>query len=249
MNKVYVQVKHKLPVNVDVQNAIDGFEYLGYEVVPVTLTELLISNYDSLIGDNPFVGSIDFMKNVFSRQGKSPNDIDFPNEIVKSGLMNRQLTKTTIKNVKDTIDLEAILGHKFEPFFIKPVNTKLFDGALLSKYDDMSYLNHIDGDVDVWCTQKVDIVSEHRAYIHNGKMIYCCNYSGDFRINPDYNYIDKLISVYSSAPCAYTIDVAVLADSSMTVVEFNDMWAIGGYGVSPWDYAEMLRDRYFEIIK
>jgi hypothetical protein len=79
-------------------------------------------------------------------------------------------------------------------------------------------------------------------------MLYCCNYSGDFRVNPDYKYLDQLITLYKKCPVAYTIDVAVLADGSMTVIEFNDFWAIGGYGMKPWDYAQMLIDRYFEIL-
>jgi hypothetical protein len=34
----------------------------------------------------------------------------------------------------------------------------------------------------------------------------------------------------------------------MAVVEFNDMWAIGNYGVPNDLYVKALRDRYFEII-
>jgi len=32
MKKIYAQLKNGLPINIDVQNAIDGFEYLGYDV-------------------------------------------------------------------------------------------------------------------------------------------------------------------------------------------------------------------------
>ena len=34
-----------------------------------------------------------------------------------------------------------------------------------------------------------------------------------------------------------------------TVVEFNDMWAIGNYGISNDLYVRMLKERYFDIIK
>ena len=36
MSKIFAQLKNGLPINVDVQNAIDGFEYLGYDVVGFT---------------------------------------------------------------------------------------------------------------------------------------------------------------------------------------------------------------------
>jgi hypothetical protein len=32
-------------------------------------------------------------------------------------------------------------------------------------------------------------------------------------------------------------------------IEVNDFWGIGSYGLNPQKYAEMLIDRYFEIVK
>lgn len=249
--KVFVEVKGGLPINVDVQNAIDGFEYLAYKIIPVTMTELLVGKYDMLIREYPFVGSIDFMKKVFKRQKKTPLDIDFPEQILKSGLLNRKITKTTLGNAIEYLETEAVSGDKIE-LFIKPVETKLFDGILINSQEKIvynAYFHYVDKLTPVWMCEKIKIISEHRAYVYNGKIIYCCNYSGDFRINPDYGYIDKLISIYSKSPMAYTIDIAILDDGSNTVVEFNDMWSIGGYGMSSCAYAKMLRDRYFEIIK
>jgi hypothetical protein len=50
-------------------------------------------------------------------------------------------------------------------------------------------------------------------------------------------------------PSSYTIDIGILEDKTNVVVEFNDMWAIGNYGVPNNIYLRMLRTRYFEIIK
>ena len=133
------------------------------------------------------------------------------------------------------------------PMFIKPVRTKLFDGVIISKLEHLNYLRSYDNP-DVLVCDKLDIVSEHRAYIHHGHMVYCCNYNGDYRINPDYNYVDKLIDKYDNQPVAYTIDIAILIDGNITVIEFNDFWAIGSYGLYSINYAQMLQDRYLEII-
>ena len=81
------------------------------------------------------------------------------------------------------------------PKFVKPVKTKLFDGMLISKIENLNYLRDLDN-IDIIVSDKIDIVSEHRVYVHNKKAIYSCNYSGDFRINPDFNYVDLLIENY-----------------------------------------------------
>ena len=239
--KVFVQLKNNLPINVDVQNAIDGFEYLGYDPMGFTLENVMSGAMNSRALISPFVGSIDGMSILFNSIKKKPLPIDFPDDIIKSGLMNRELVQMSLTNAV------RLFVDKHEPLFIKPVQTKLFDGILVTKEVDLNYFNGIDNPL-VWVSEKIDIVSEHRAYVHKGKMIYCCNYSGDFRINPAYWAIDLLIKTYKDAPVSYTIDVAVLKDGTTTVIEFNDFWAIGGYGLTPWDYAEMLNDRYFEII-
>jgi hypothetical protein len=77
---------------------------------------------------------------------------------------------------------------------------------------------------------------------------YACNYSGAFLSVPDWTMVYKAIDLYKDAPVSYTIDVAILKDGSTEIVEFNDFWAIGSYGLSSDIYAQMLRDRYFEIV-
>ena len=136
-----------------------------------------------------------------------------------------------------------------EPLFVKPVATKLFDGILLAKEEDLNYFSALSINTEVYVSEKIDILSEYRIYVHHGKMIHSCCYEGNFRLTPDYSYIDKMISVYKSAPVAYTIDIAILNDGSNTLMECNDFWAIGSYGLKSWDYAQMLADRYEEIIK
>lgn len=266
MEKMFAELKNGLPVNVDIQNAIDGFISLGYEIYEFTAEDLESDKMDYRATKYPFVGSIDGMTELFKNIGKYPEPIDFPESIIESGLLNRNVVKTTLN--KFIGDFKQ--NHK--PMFVKPVQTKLFDGALISKEEHLNYLKmsmqldkyvetskHNNAkkvqslyseieDCNIFITEPIDIVSEHRVYVHNKKAIYSCNYSGDFRINPDFGYVDKLIEMYQEQPVAYTIDVAILKDGSMTVIEFNDFWAIGSYGLYCIDYAQMLLDRYFEIV-
>lgn len=242
--KVYVEVKDNLPINVDIQNAIDGFQYLGHSIYKFRLEDIMMGKMDNIALnlDNIFVGSIDAMNMLFKNINKTPNPIDFPDSILSKKLIKRKIYKTHlfdfIKNFKE---------NKI-PKFVKPIKTKLFDGILISKQEHLHFLNNYDN-CEVYISDVIDILSEHRVYVHKRKAIYSCNYSGDFRINPDFNYIDKLIDNYENQPIAYTIDVAILKDNSTTVIEFNDFFAIGSYGLYSIDYSKMLLDRYKEIIK
>jgi hypothetical protein len=244
MKKVYVQIKNGFPINADIQSAVDGFEYLGFDAIGFRIEEILAGKFDNIAKLNPFVGSIDCMTALFKRINVYPIPIDFPKEILDSGLISR---KIQILNIDDAI---ANFKRTLIPVFIKPVQTKLFDGILV---EDIKYLNYFKGfeGTDVIVSNKLDILSEYRVYIHNGKMVYSANYAGDFELIPNYDYVRQVIASYASAPIAYTVDVAVVKDKDYIyndIIEVNDFWAIGNYGLKCWDYAQMLLDRYFEII-
>jgi len=240
MKKIFAQLKNGLPINVDVQNAIDGFEYLGYDVVGFTLEDVMVGKMDYRARNNPFVGSIDGMSRLFKNIGKYPTPIDFPESVLGSGLLNREIVTMKLNDFVDSFKKNG------KPMFVKPVQTKLFDGALISKQEHLPYLRL--ENCDVLVCEPIEILSEHRVYVHDKKAVYSSNYSGNFRISPCFDYVDKLIDAYEGQPIAYTIDVAILKDGSMTVIEFNDFWAIGSYGLYCVDYAQMLLDRYCEIV-
>lgn len=97
--------------------------------------------------------------------------------------------------------------------------------------------------------------SEWRVYVHNHAMIDSRNYSGDFTDKPDYFKTANIISKNKKLkfPVSYTIDIGILQDSNEegenVVIEYNDMWAIGNYGMPNDLYLQLLKDRYFEIVE
>ena len=246
--KAYIEINKNdgLPINVDVQLAVDGLIYLGYDILTFSKedVETMRLQIVARTGEVPFIGSINTITRLLKHIGKYPTPLDFPTEIIESGLMNRPIFKMKLN---DAICSFRSVDYSV-PMFIKPVETKLFDGILISKESQLNYFNGLNNP-DIFMSDKINIVSEYRCYVHKGKLIYGCNYSGDFRVGLDYSYVDKLIKVYIDCPVSYTIDVAVLEDGKHTVIEVNDFWSIGGYGLSCYNYAEMLVDRWKEIIK
>lgn len=234
MNKVYIQTKGGLAINADIQNAIDGFYYLGYDIKYFD-----INHIPFLLNKNiPIIGGIDVMKSVFSKLDYKLSSIDYPLSLFE--YINRNIV---IENLSEAISRYNL---NKKSFFIKPVEYKLFDGCVIN---DMSlpYFTSID-DCKVYTSELLDIVSEWRVYVHNGQMVYSSNYAGNFMVHPNYQYVQNLINNYKDAPVAYTIDIGILANSENTVIEFNDFYAISAYGLNCVKYAEMLKDRYYQIL-
>ncbi len=240
MKVAYVEVKRGFPVNTDMMCAIEGLEYLGWDIKTFTKEDILSNKYSLLYTKSPFIGSIDSITEILRSINKLPSPIDYPE--TNRHLLGRKLTFSTMSEVL----------HKFkndnEAVFIKPVKTKLFDGSVLKTESRFSYFEPYLNE-DVISSPLVEISSEWRAYIHKGKIMDCRCYSKDFRLAPDYQFIELNIKAYRKAPVAYTIDVAILENENNIVVEFNDFWSIGSYGLDSEKYAEMLVDRWFEIIK
>jgi|DEB0MinimDraft_12_1074336.scaffolds.fasta_scaffold00020_75 hypothetical protein len=138
------------------------------------------------------------------------------------------------------------------PYFIKPKNdVKLFTGEVITKQNQLTYLKEFRGvkdDIEIFISASLPpIVSEYRCFVHEEQLVGIHYYSGDFRVYPDAKVIEEMVSVYKSANCAYTLDVAVLEHGQTVLIEVNDMWAIGSYGMHARKYALMCVRRMREI--
>ncbi len=132
---------------------------------------------------------------------------------------------------------------------MKPCRHKLFSGCIFSG-QTAERLSQWDGSTEVLLYEPFGskILSEWRLYIADGKIVDSRNYSGDFTLNPDYAAAAKKIALQIDFPCAYVTDVGILADGTNVIVEFNDMWAIGNYGMENSRYLDLLSRRYLEIM-
>jgi len=231
-----------MPINPDILVAAQGFEWMGFEIRPFEFQPGTSPAQNSALKRHIFVGGIECMRYIFTALGKFPPAINFPPGNVDAGLIGRKLEYLALQSAVEKFKAEN------KPFYIKPFERKIFDATLLSKGAQLSYFRGLEPDTRVIISEPLEIVSEWRTFIHNRKMIDCRSYAGDFRAQPDYQFIQANIDTYEDSPVAYTLDVAVLKDSRTVVMEFDDFWAVGAYGLDPSDYAQMLLDRYREIV-
>jgi len=208
-----------------------------YKLLPFEELSGLNGDYAYFMNQHHFVGSVEFMREVFRLAG-----IETP-----------RLPSNSDRECEFLSLSEALIRAKGgERLFIKPIETKLFTGFVYEGFE-YSLLDKLPGETPVMVYQPFEhkILSEWRIYVHKHKITDSHQYEGNYRFTPDYNKFEEMVETNKQKgfPIAYTIDVAVLENGENVVVEFNDMWAIGNYGVPNWIYLTMLRDRYFEIMK
>lgn len=253
---IYVQSKvirnnlglvHILPHHGDAASAFYGaidlgidFNFKTYEDLFDSYGELKSPNNKNLLKQYCFVGSTEFMSAIFKSIGKNPK---LPMN------SDRKHYDKTLREVREDIDKNII-------WFVKPYQLKLFSGLIVDKFS-ISSLKEFSDELHVMCYEPLPpILSEWRIYIHHNKIVDAKNYSGDFTISPNYSWIETEVkSKYKNFPCAYVMDVGILNErigetvNKNVIIEFNDFWAIGNYGIPNDLYVRMLRDRYYEIIK
>ena len=224
------------PHHFDCATAMYGAIETGQDYRLTTYAEIASGKFDTLLRTNMAVGSVEFMKLVFVRLGLE--DVRVPAN------SNRPHFTSSLGEIKR----RAKLGSKY---FIKPFDIKLFTGFVI---DQMQHtpIQDIPDDTPVMVYKpfKYPIESEWRCYIMNHRVEFIGNYSGDFLVSVNGPYLQNIINENRSGfPSAYTIDIGVLSNGENVVVEYNDMWAIGNYGVPNDIYLRMLKTRYFEIIR
>ena len=235
---VYIQsdIDRKLPHHFDCACGLYGALDHGLDIRLTSFEEVQSGKFDNLIRSNVFIGSVEFMKEVFSRIGKT--DIRVPEN------SNRQHLKMTLG--------EAKILSKSKSIFIKPFDIKLFTGFVLDQmvYSSISDVSD-DTMVMVYDIFPSPIKSEWRCYIGRDRIVDIRNYSGDIFTTPDEGYLESVISSNKGGlfPTSYTIDIGILENGDNVVIEHNDMWAIGNYGIDNYEYFSLLKSRYFEIVK
>jgi hypothetical protein len=237
---IYIQsnAERTLPHHFDVASAMFGVIENAQDYRLTSFEEVQSGKFDLLIKNNLFVGSVEFMKEVFSRIGKENT------RVPKNS--NREHIVMTLGEAKEISKSKSI--------FIKPFDIKLFTGFVLDQMIHTS-ISDIPDDIKVMVYDVFSspIKSEWRCYVHRDEVVDIRNYSGDIFTYPSEYYLSDVLYKIDEGdfnfPIAYTIDIGILEDGRNVVIEYNDMWAIGNYGMPNDLYLRLLRDRYFEIVK
>lgn len=181
------------------------------------------------------IGSVEFVSEYLQKfYGIQPKPLNVPDDLNQTWITHRHIINGTDKDIS---------GQKFAKS-----NDKIKGiTGLCSDCLGMPEGNYQISDV-------IDIVSEWRCFVYDGKLVGLSNYSGDFTLFPSIWKINEMINAYKSAPIAYTLDVGINVYSDGNeytfVIECHEFFSCGLYGFADHKILPIMFIRAFnEIIK
>lgn len=277
MKKALIEVDSDKNIkSIDTMSALLGFQAKDYEIVYKSTLDLLTKNNDDLKDISCFFGSLNFSKLVFNLLEVPQNKLEFntyPFPLYLSGYdyYNRMIVQNnidyTLNNEKGIIFIKPV---KTKEFFASKVDLDCknsYDDTL-NKNDFLSlnskYFQDKDlKDIECFSSQKINIDAEFRVYIQNGKVIGSKQYQGKHYFYLDkacWNFIERNLIPFLAERDINTLsldigvkfyhgDFGVLYKIIPFVIECNDAYAIGNYGLDNDVFVEFLETRFNELVK
>lgn len=236
MKKCYIRYQEECPDSENTYAAFKGFCLKGIETAPF----YGFGDIETLDDLGPDVGISGFIADVFTALKKigiaKPEPIDYPEE----------LREFLGRNVSQAILGDIIYGPNFK--FVKPIEQKLFTGFLYtnSVYDGRRTVG-VPNDTPVWISDPVEFVSEYRVFVLQRDILEARFYKGDWGVAPDRKVVEKIVDTYRSGPRTYAVDVGVTKEGKTLIVECNNAYALGAYGLPAIKYATMVDDSWDEL--
>lgn len=236
MRKVYIRYKEDLPASSMLASAQQGFYDRGVHTSPF----YGFGDIETLSDLGPDVGLVGFVNDVHQALTKInrpiPQTIDYPP--VLQDWLHRSITK---------VHLSDLLARN-NKIFVKPVSEKLFTGFVWPTY--IQRVCGLPEDTELLVSEVVEFKSEYRTFVLDGKILDCRRYKGDWSLALDKDLTLAAVEVMSSwegCPKAYCLDLGVTNTSNCCLVEVNDAYSFGTYGLNDCLYAQMLEARWDEL--
>jgi len=238
VRKFYIRYREDMPETEMQFSALYGFGQRGVETAPF----YGFGDIQELNDLGPEVGLAGYLGDVWEALSKlgfeKPASLDYPEELKK--YLGREIWQT---------DLKTVRGITHRKLFVKPVKQKLFTGfQMTGSFNDQMRMCGIEDNEVMWLSEPVEFVSEYRCFVLRNKIVAVHHYKNDWSKAIDKNIVQQAVDDYAvNAPAAYGIDFGVTSDGKTLLVEVNDSYALGTYGLLPNLYAQMLEARWEEL--
>lgn len=239
IHTAYVRYKGEEPESINVAAAELGFGELGIKTIPFQGFGDIETDVDC--GPEALVcGFIGDVQAALKKLGcPLPPAIDYPEEL--EGFYGRRIWEGTLDEIQDRGLHSGV--------FVKPRGEqKLFTGLLWrgTPAHRLHLATH-GKDTPVYFSEPREFVSEYRCFVLDGEILDVRRYRGDWSQAPSRKVVEACVKAYQPYR-AYCIDFGVLSDGLGTVVvEVNDSFAMGCYGLFPRAYASMIEARWEEL--
>lgn len=220
----------------------------GYEVVGFEREDLAAGRLDEDLRTRPeeciVCGSVVVVQEALARAGRpAPTGDDAPESLRE--FLGREVAASTMGEVRSRASAspEDFLQH------LKPRGRqKLFAGTVVRKYRDFIPLAGVPDDEPVTVQEVVRFASEWRAYVLRGRIVGVANYKGDSLRFPEANLMRQAAERFVEAPIGYCADWGVTDDGRTLLIEVNDGYALGNYGLRGSSYTALIECRWRELM-
>lgn len=166
-----------------------------------------------------------------------PLNVDYPEVLTE--FLGRKIWISTLEEVRASIN----------KVFVKPREHKAFTGFVwLNDKESRGRIVTQHDDCPVFISEPVNFVAEYRTFILYRKIIDCRRYKGDWSVAPNRDVVESAVKTMGRrALHAYCLDFGITDDGRTLLVEMNEGYAFGHYGLHPVSYARMLSARWKEM--
>ena len=224
----------------------DGYLALGYTTKLISASEIY-TNKHSITKDDVFGGHVQLCQYIWKQlKVADPCIPNYPEELKE--YFGRSIRKMKFKSFLKILQENENFG---KIYFVKPVANKLFTGFTCVTERECCSKTNCSNNTDVYVSSYVNFGAEFRAYVYKGKVVDCFRYWGDdWKVITPHMNIEEMVSKLKVNAIFYSLDVGIDTDKQRTLLmEVNDGYALGNYGLQAVDYAKYSSNRWLEIVK
>jgi hypothetical protein len=222
----------------NIAHAVFGFRELGAEIIKYeTIDEI----YDWVTRDDIVIDYIDQSNQIFSKFGAVAKCENYPE--VMQEFLGRKIWYDTINHINND---QTTWGN-----FVKPVKDKVFTGKVINSLRDLIGCGSCYEDYEVICSEPVKFLREWRGFITYDKLIDLRPYKGDYHYSYDAKTVDRIMETFTKwedRPFGCSIDIGVDDKGRTLLVEVNDGYALGNYGLYSIYYAKLISARWSQVL-
>ena len=253
MGKVYLrtkfdnEMKMEIPHSVNIANAMYGFREMGAEIIPYHKIDEI---YDRVNREDIVLDYIEQCKSIFSKFGVEPSIPDYPD--VLKAFLGRKIWKDTINSISRSEEKWS------GGYFVKPIKSKVFTGKIIGSISDLVGCGNYSEDYEVLVSEPLDICAEWRCFILYDEIVDVRPYGllldrnrKSYKYHYDFKVLDSMLEAFvkwDERPIACSMDICVTKDGRTLLVEINDAYALGCYGLASIFYAKLISARWSELL-
>jgi hypothetical protein len=228
-------------LNSNLYAAYEGFSKMQYDISFYTDPKTIYAHRDAIV-----CGTVGSVRMSLLMHRITPPPLDYPEEL--KAYLGREIWPSTLGEIR-----APIFNGTAKPLFVKPQAHHSFNGAVLRKARDLVASARFDPDTPVWVSDPIIFLSEYRVFVQDGRVLDIRPYHYHEATSaltaplPDRVTIKQMISDYTSAPLCYALDVGVNTGGKTLLVEVNDAFALGAYGLNSVTYARFIEARWDEL--